>query len=113
MLITKSIRCSANPYEFSMSEPLKGLVNNMIEQCIQNYEDALYYGDIRESSLIRIIIEHVETMLDEYCDDPDDYDDMMTAEEYRLYKKGKRKFLSTCKLYIKENLQYWLDQYGL
>lgn len=112
MIIKKSIRCSVNPYEFELSQQLKGVIESSMQSCIETYEYDIKYGDIHEGHLINIIIEHVEMLLDDYCNERDYYE-VMTDDERALFKGDKRRFLATCKRYVRENLSSWLRIYKL
>lgn len=111
MIIKKSIRCSAIPYEFKMSQQLRGVIESAMQAAIENYEYEIKYGDINEGHLINIIVDDVEMLLDDYCDNSD-YD-VMTDDERELFKKGRRRFLATCKRYVLENLSSWFRVYAL
>ena len=92
MIIKKSIRCSAIPYEFKMSQQLRGVIESAMQAAIENYEYEIKYGDINEGHLINIIVDDVEI---------------------ELFKKGRRRFLATCKRYVLENLSSWFRVYAL
>lgn len=57
------VYCSAAPYEWNFSTQLTDMIDGQIDQGVDEYGDDVYYGEIREATLVNIIVEHVEMML--------------------------------------------------
>ena len=97
------VYCSAVPYEWNFSSQLTDMIDGQIDQGVDEYEDDLYYGEIREATLVNIIVEHIDMIIEDMYDE-EDYDEIMSEQEQKLYRRGKRRFLAACKNYVKDKL---------
>lgn len=97
------VYCSAVPYEWNFSSQLTDMIDGQIDQGVDEYGDDLYYGEIREATLVNIIVEHIDMIIEDMYDE-EDYDEIMSEQEQKLYRRGKRRFLAACKNYVKDKL---------
>lgn len=97
------VYCSAVPYEWNFSSQLTDMIDGQIDQGVDEYGDDLYYGEIREATLVNIIVEHIDIIIEDMYDE-EDYDEIMSEQEQKLYRRGKRRFLAACKNYVKDKL---------
>ena len=97
------VYCSAVPYEWNFSTQLTDMIDGQIDQGVDEYGDDVYYGEIRENQLVNIIVQHIEMIIEDMYDE-DEYDEILSEQEQKLYRRGKRKFLAACKNYVRDKL---------
>lgn len=94
----KRLIMGTSTYNQTMSYGLREMIDSLIIQCFDAYSDE--YSD---EDLIEIILEHVDTVIQDFID-TEDWMDLLSNREYVAYVEDKQHFLDVCKEYVEHKL---------